>query len=223
MARRQVSPPRGRDAVAPIDARALRRWAQRHGRSFPWRSCSGYPLAVAEVLLQKTRGEAIEDVWRAVVKRYPSPEALARSRTGPLERTVSPLGLGQQRAGRLRAMVKEWPALLSGAGKVRGLGPYGQAITRLSLDLPPATTPVDGASARVITRYFGLAFARGEPRKKPEVRAAVAMLLARSRSRTALATVLALVDLGATLCKPRRPACDQCPLHSGCAYHSAMR
>lgn len=120
-------------------------------------------------------------------------------------------------------MGKTWPAVLSGDGVVRGLGPYGQALTRLSLNLHPFTAPVDGGSARVISRYYGLAFARGEARKKPEVRAAVSALLSRSRSRTGLATVLALVDLGAVVCKPRNPDCRRCPLRSGCAYFVATR
>lgn len=211
------------DAVAPIDARALRRWARRHGRSFPWRSNEGYPFAVAEVLLQKTRGEAIEAVWRAILKRYPTPDALARSRPGPLERIAAPLGLGRQRADRLRMMARTWPALLSGSGPVRGLGPYGQALVRLSLNLPPRTVPVDGASARVVSRYHGFAFERGEPRRKPAIRAAVRSLLGRSRPPTALATVLALVDLGTAVCKPRNPACARCPLRSGCAFRAATR
>lgn len=211
------------DAVASIDARALRRWARRHGRSFPWRSNEGYPFAVAEVLLQKTRGEAIEAAWRAILKRYPSPDALARSRPGPLERIAAPLGLGRQRAERLRMMARTWPALLTGEGPVRGLGPYGQALVRLSLSLPPRTVPVDGASARVISRYHGLAFERGEPRRNPAVRAVVQRLLQRSRPRTALATILALVDLGTTVCKPRIPLCERCPLRSGCAFHAATR
>lgn len=212
-----------RDADGSIESRTLRRWARRHGRSFPWRSCSGYPIAVAEVLLQKTRGEAIEDVWRAVLKRYPAPETLARSRSGPLERIVAPLGLGEQRASRLRDMARTWQAMLSDKGRVRGLGPYGQALTRLSLGLASATTPVDGASARVISRYHGFLFPHGEPRKKPEVQMEVMALIGRSRPPTAIATILALVDLGTTICKPRNPACERCPLRSGCAWRAANR
>ena len=223
MAAEQVRTHGRGDAVGSIDARALRRWARRHGRSFPWRSTEGYPFAVAEVLLQKTRGEAIEAVWRAILRRYPSPDALARSRPGPLERIAAPLGLGRQRAERLRMMARTWPALLSGSGPVRGLGPYGQALVRLSLNLPPRTVPVDGASARVLSRYHGFAFERGEPRKKPAIGVAVQRLLERSRPRTALATILALVDLGTTVCKPRNPSCDRCPLRSGCAFRAARR
>lgn len=118
-------------------------------------------------------------------------------------------------------MARSWRAVTTGAGPVRGLGPYGQAITRLSLNLPAGAVPVDGGSARVVTRYYGFAFDRGEPRKKPEVREAVSALLARGRSMTALATVLALVDLGAIICKPRNPECPRCPLRSGCAYFAA--
>ena len=223
MAAEQVRTHGRGDAVGAIDPRVLRRWARRHGRSFPWRSTEGYPFAVAEVLLQKTRGEAIEAVWRAILKRYPSPDALARSRPGPLERIAAPLGLGRQRAERLRMMGRTWPALLSGSGPVRGLGPYGQALVRLSLSLPPRTVPVDGASARVISRYHGFAFERGEPRRKPAIRAAVQRLLKRGRPRTALATVLALVDLGTTVCKPRNPSCESCPLRSGCTFRAARR
>ena len=115
-------------------------------------------------------------------------------------------------------MARTWPAILSGDGSVRGLGPYGQALTRLSLGLKLATIPVDGASARVISRFYGLSFDRGEARKKPEVRNAAARLLDRSRPRTALATVLALVDLGTTVCKPRNPDCAHCPLRARCAF-----
>ena len=81
----------------------------------------------------------------------------------------------------------------------------------------PEFPPVDGNIARVVTRLGGLEFERGEPRKKPEVRAAVATMTQGLTSFDALETVYALVDLGALLCRPANPCCTSCPLRRACA------
>lgn len=199
------------------DVARLRRWAIRRGRAFPWRSRSGFDLAVAEVLLQKTRGDAVVPVWTAVVARYPTPAKLARARERTVQRLVSPLGLGEQRARRLVSMARDWGGVDRGE-PVRGLGPYGLAIVQLSLGLRPSIAPVDGNIARVVTRFHGFHYERGEPRKKPEVREAVHSLIARRRPERALQLVLALVDIGATICAPQSPACPECPLRRSCVF-----
>lgn len=194
----------------------LLRWAVRHGRTFPWRTGSDYEVAVAEVLLQKTRGEAMAAIWGEVLKRYPSPDRLGRARPDSLRRVVAPLGLGEQRSRRLIAMARSW-----NDPSPKALGPYGTAVLALSRGEHPATVPVDGNVARVIQRFEGWTWARGEPRKKPELKNAVREWLS-GRPAVALRTLYALVDLGALVCTPRNPKCPACPLRDSCASAAAF-
>ncbi|MDE0473329.1 MAG: hypothetical protein OXI50_02105, partial [Gammaproteobacteria bacterium] len=159
------------------------RWGREHGRSFPWRSERGFRLAVAEVLLQKTRGATVEGVWRALLEAYPDARSLAGADPSDVEGIVGALGLGTQRAGRLIAMARSCsqPARYA----ARGLGPYGQGVVRLASGELPEVAPVDGNVARVISRLHGWTFERGEPRKKPEVRKAVMDLLGAARVNSA--------------------------------------
>ena len=206
--------PRGEWAAGM--SRAVRCWGQRHGRRFPWRSTHGsFELAVAEVLLQKTRAEAIVPVWSEVLRQWPSPDRLMTAEAAEIRKSVDHLGLGSQRTHRLRQMAS---ALAYDRRPVAGLGPYGNAILEISEGRSPGEPPVDGNIARIVTRWAGLSFDRGEPRKKGEVRAIVGELLACTRRDDAVGTVYALVDLGATVCKPRSPRCSICPLRESCRW-----
>ncbi len=202
-----------------VETPRLLRWARKNGRQPPWRSAQGaYPVAVAEVLLQKTKAADVEPVWEQLIARFPTAEALADADANRIHRIVADLGLGAQRTARLKAMAK---ALEQGglAGPGSGLGPYGLAVASLSAGRQPSTVPVDGNLARVVSRFYGFRFDRGEPRKKPEVKAAVERLLnARRRPEAKLRALYALVDLGAAVCTPARPACEACPLSSTCAF-----
>ena len=199
-----------------INTKTLVPWAAGHGRQYPWRRTVGYPLAVAEILLQKTRGDAIESTWHDLIRRYPTPAHLARANVPYLERMVASLGLRHQRAARLKGMARSWTAF-AGDRVPAGLGPYGAAIVRLSLNKRPDTAPVDGNIARVVTRFHGWSFDRGEPRKKPETRNAVSQLIGRRKPENATKIIYALVDLGATVCLPRSPNCSVCPIRRECA------
>lgn len=202
-------------------ASALIQWAAREGRKTPWRSMDGvYALAVAEILLQKTKGSDAEPVWRAVLDSYPDAQALAAAPNSAVHALVSKLGLGTQRVQRLKAMAG---ALLDGGSqqKIPGLGPYGTAIVALAVGREPGTAPVDGNVARVICRVFDLSFERGEPRKKPDVKEAVRHLLAtQTTPALKLQLAYALVDLGSIVCTPRHPACPACPALPWCRVGS---
>jgi A/G-specific adenine glycosylase len=197
-----------------LDAKHLQRlrgWGQRHARKLPWREAGVYEVAVAEVLLQKTRGDAIEAYWLAVIAHYPDFEHLARARRATLSRIVAPLGLADQRAGRLIKMAETFVA---GEG-TGGVGPYGRAVVALTAGQRVTHGPIDGNVARVLTRITGWAWPRGEPRKKPELKTLAAELVS-GPPKQALATLYALVDLGALVCTPRNPHCTECPLAKVC-------
>lgn len=196
---------------------ALLAWSATSGRRPPWRTVPAlYPLAVAEILLQKTKGHDVEPVWRALIDAFPDAAVLASASDTAVYDIVAPLGLGFQRTARLKALAAALVAPNRPA-KLPALGPYGTAIMALATGTEPPVAPVDGNVARVITRLYGMTFDRGEPRKKPDVRAAAAGLLATlvEPSRK-LMLVYALVDLGAALCTPHQPACPGCPLLSWC-------
>jgi len=197
---------------------ALLAWAGQHGRRPPWRSTSdAYRLGVAEVLLQKTKATDATPVWLTVVTAYRSPKALAAAPITELLDIVKKLGLGNQRVLRLKQMANSMLAEHK-TRKVAGLGPYGSAILALALGSEPNAAPVDGNIARVICRYLGLSFNRGEPRKKKEVQQAVMNLLSKcADAQGKLSLVYALVDLGDSVCKPHRPVCGVCPISKSCA------
>ncbi len=194
----------------------LLRWGATHGRTFPWRFADPFPLAVAEILLQKTHGSAVQPVWERLISRYPAPEALSRARPFSVERIVTSLGLGKQRIQRLQQMAKRWDR--DGSDSLPGLGPYGSGIVAIAGGREHRAAPVDGNIARVITRVHGWSFERGESRKKPEVRQGVDDVLARTARGDRLALVYSLVDLGALMCTPRSPRCSGCPLEPRCQY-----
>jgi A/G-specific adenine glycosylase len=197
----------------------LLKWYASNGRAFPWRTDrTRYGVVLAEVLLQKTRAEAVESVWRAVVDVFPTPRSILEASDDEIYQLVSSLGLGTQRVRRIRAAVS---SIVGGDGAPGGLSTYGSAMVALSMGRRPSSTPVDGNIARVVMRITGLAFVRGEPRKKREILSYVRALLEDVAPNEALSAVLGLVDLGALICKPRKPLCDECPLVAVCAFASA--
>lgn len=186
-----------------------------------WRSSTDpYVLALAEILLQKTKADDAAPTWHRLLSAYPTAEALLAAPETTIYQVVAPLGLGQQRTRRLKGMAQ---ALCDGSsgGRIPGLGPYGAAIVALSQGEDPVHPPVDGNIARVMTRFRGFTFSRGESRKKAEVKSALTELLAtQQEAHFKLRLVYSLVDLGATICKPISPDCASCPLARSCALAS---
>lgn len=197
-------------------------WSMSFGRSFPWRDTRDpYRLAVAEVLLQKTKAPDAEAVWSALIERYPTAIALDRADPDDVRAVVASLGLGLQRTARLQRAAR---AIATNEATPR-LGPYGDAMVAMTLGDPGDSVPIDGNVARVVQRVLGLRWDRGEPRKKPELRAGARSLLEASGDNAGrLLFMYGLLDFGATVCTARRPLCATCPLAAGCATHpSAAR
>ena len=202
----------------PFPVSDLLTWAETQGRRPPWRDYpEAFGLALAEVLLQKTKADAVVEPWRECVRLFPTPESLSDAPDWQVHQVVKRLGLGLQRTSRLKAMAKNWETLWNSKSSLPGLGPYGSSIVRLASGLQDAAAPIDGNIARIICRYYGLQFQRGEARKKPEVGNAVrGALEGAGEPRNRLMLLYGLVDLGAIVCKPSKPSCEQCPLRLGC-------
>ena len=193
----------------------------RNRRELPWRaSRDPYAVWVSEVMLQQTRVETVLRYYTAWMRRFPDIEALARADEADVLHAWQGLGY-YSRARRLqaaaRAVVERHggqlprdPALLRA---LPGVGAYSAgAIASIAFGL--AEPIVDGNVVRVLTRLFGL---EGDPTRgalKRRLWELARELVPRARPGD---FNQALMELGATLCTPRSPACAVCPLSDGCA------
>jgi A/G-specific adenine glycosylase len=204
-----------------IVARTLA-WWDRSRRTLAWRAEPGetpdpYRVWLSEVLLQQTTAQAATPYYQAFMAKWPRVEDLA---SAPLEAVMSAFaGLGYySRARNLHACAKEvarrggtFPSEEAELRALPGVGAYTAAAVA-AIAFGRQTAPVDGNIARILARLLALekpiARARGEL-------AAAARALAPSRRAGDFAQ--ALMDLGATLCRPRNPDCGACPLAYDCA------
>lgn len=200
----------------------LLRWARGNLRSFPWRSTTEpYPILIAEVLLRKTAARAVPPVYEEFLRRIPTPHALARSSVNDLQSILAPLGLSAQRAAQLsilgRALENHGgvPREAGPLASLPGIGPYATAAVRCFAFGEPVPM-VDTNVARVITRVFAIKPSRFEARRCPLVWGAAAQLVRPSKVPRRLNW--AILDLAATLCKPRSPLCSLCPLVDRCRF-----
>ena len=213
-----LGPQAKRDAIV---ARTLE-WWDRCRRSLAWRAAPGespdpYRVWLSEVLLQQTTAQAATPYYQAFIAKWPRVEDLAAA---PVEAVISAFaGLGYySRALNLHACAREiarrggrFPSEEADLRALPGVGAYtAAAIAAIAFGRQAA--PVDGNIARILARLLALeepiAEARGEI-------ASAARALAPSRRAGDFAQ--ALMDIGATVCRPRKPDCGLCPLAEDCA------
>jgi len=206
---------------------ALLDWYARSARALPWRRepRDAYLTWVVETMSQQTRIDTVVARLPGFLARFPSVERLAAADEGEVLAAWS--GLGYYRRARAlhaaaRVVVDElggrWPKDVEGWRRLPGVGPYtAAAVAAQALGL--ATIAVDGNVRRVGARLLG----QREP-TDAGVRAGLERLLLGPDDRAAAPVAEpsrarvaeALVELGATVCTPRRPRCGDCPLASGC-------
>jgi A/G-specific adenine glycosylase len=194
---------------------ALAAWYRRHGRhDLPWRATRDrWAVLVSEVMLHQTQVARVAAAWPGFMGRFPTPEAMAAAGPGAVIVAWGTLGY-PRRARRLweAAVVVAghgWPADLA---TLPGVGRYTAAAVRAQVDgvdVPAVDVNVRRVVERVRGRRLGAA-------AEEEAAVEVARPLG-GRDR-----LLALMDLGARVCRPRSPACDRCPLHPGCAARGPL-
>lgn len=201
---------------------ALLAWYDRHQRTLPWRAAPGirqdpYRVFLSEIMLQQTTVVTVAPYFATFLARWPTVEALAAA---PLEEVLSAwAGLGYYARARnlhacARAVVERhggvFPDEEAELLALPGIGPYTAAAIA-SIAFERRAAPVDGNWERVIARLFAV----GEqlPKAKTRLRALALTLLPDRRFGD---FAQAMMDLGATLCTPRRPACGVCPWEENC-------
>jgi A/G-specific adenine glycosylase len=211
--------PRSSAATVPWRS-ALLRWYRRHHRDLPWRATRDpWHVWVSEVMLQQTRVSVVLPYYRTFVERWPDPAALARAPIDQVLRVWS--GLGYYRRARqlhdaARTVVRDHqgrvPAAPDAFARLPGVGRYTLgAVLSIGFDQP---LPVlDGNVARVLSRIEAIPASVRDPRGSRELWARAATLVP---MRGAGTWNQALMELGALICTPRSPRCDECPVRARC-------
>ncbi len=190
---------------------ALLAWYRQNARPLPWRGeRDPYRILVAEVLLQQTRVEQAIPYYRRFLERFPALEAL---RAASLEEVLRVWqGAGYYRRAehlhRLSQQVVALPSSYRELLRLPGLGPYTAAAVA-SIAFGERVAVVDGNVRRVLSRFF----ARESPKEKELFTLAQGLLPEDVDPGT---WNQALMELGATVCLPKRPRCGTCPLGAFC-------
>lgn len=220
-------PKRKTQARATGFSGALLEWYDRHARALPWRvppreGIAGkrpdpYHVWLSEVMLQQTQVATVRDYYLKFLALWPTVQDLAAADSEDVMKAWAGLGY-YSRARNLKKcaetvafdMKGRFPPSADELRALSGIGDYtSAAIAAIAFNEPVAV--VDGNIERVITRQYRIE----QPVRvsKPQIRKLVQELLPIDRPGD---FAQAMMDLGATLCSPKRPACSLCPVSSSC-------
>ncbi|PKP79357.1 MAG: A/G-specific adenine glycosylase [Alphaproteobacteria bacterium HGW-Alphaproteobacteria-2] len=221
-----------RGAIVQDAAARLLEWYDRHARVLPWRvgpaaRAAGmwpdpYRVWLSEVMLQQTTVAAVGGYFERFTVRWPTLANLAAADDAEVMAEWAGLGY-YARARNLLACARvvmaeyggRFPGTAEALAQLPGVGPYtAAAVAAIAFDRPE--TVVDGNVERVVARLF--AVETPLPAAKPVLRARAAEL---TPVRRAGDFAQGMMDLGATVCTPRRPTCGLCPLAGLCAARRA--
>jgi A/G-specific adenine glycosylase len=205
-------------------------WYDRHRRRLPWRPPAGeradpYRVWLSEIMLQQTGVKTVGPYFEKFLARWPDVGALGRASLDDVLRMWAGLGY-YSRARNLHACAVAvlcdhgavFPDTEEGLRALPGIGPYtASAIAAIAFER--RTMPVDGNIERVVSRLF--AVEEPLPQAKPLIQQLAATLLgdisAGDEKSRAGDSAQALMDLGSSICTPKKPACALCPLNDDCA------
>ena len=210
----------------------LMHWYDRHHRSLPWRTSPAdvargvrsdpYRVWLSEVMLQQTTVQAVKAYFDKFTRIWPTVGDLASASDDAVMTAWAGLGY-YARARNLKKCAEvvatlhggQFPGTEEALRALPGLGAYTAAAVAAIAFNQPATV-VDGNVERVVTRLYRIETPL--PAARPDIRTRTTELLDRTRPGD---FAQAMMDLGATICTPKRPACALCPLNGGCAARAA--
>jgi A/G-specific adenine glycosylase len=217
------------DDAATARPALLLEWYDRHRRRLPWRPPPGeradpYRVWLSEIMLQQTGVKTVGPYFEKFLARWPDVDALGRASLDDVLRMWAGLGY-YSRARNLHACAVAvlcdhggaFPDTEEGLRALPGIGPYTAAAIA-AIAFGRRTMPVDGNIERVVSRLF--AVEEPLPQAKPLIQRLATTLLGAARAGDAKSragdSAQALMDLGSSICTPKKPACALCPLNSDC-------
>ena len=198
---------------------ALRRWHIGHGRDLPWRNCRDpYKVWISEIMLQQTTVVAVKPYYERFLKRFSNVAKLAAAHEEDVLRLWEGLGY-YSRARNLRKAAQaivanggEFPTTIEALLQLPGIGRYtAGAIVSFAFDRPAPI--LEANTLRLYCRLLGF---RDDPRSTSGQRALWSFAEKLVTEKSAGEFNQALMDLGATVCTPTDPRCDECPVASCC-------
>jgi A/G-specific adenine glycosylase len=211
-----------RDCSAAERPALLLAWYDRHRRVLPWRPPPGeaadaYRVWLSEIMLQQTGVKTVGPYFAKFIARWPDVAALGRASLDDVLRMWAGLGY-YTRARNLHAcavaVVNDhagvFPDTEQALRELPGIGPYTAAAVA-AIAFGRRTMPVDGNIERVVSRLY--AVEDPLPKAKPLIQQMATTLLGTSRAGD---SAQALMDLGSSICTPKKPACVLCPVNEDC-------
>jgi A/G-specific adenine glycosylase len=202
-------------------------WYDRHARVMPWRTSPAdrkagvmpdpYRVWLSEVMLQQTTVAAVKDYFRRFTERWPTVDDLARAADADVMAEWAGLGYYARARNLLkcaRVVVADhggtFPDTREGLLTLPGIGPYtAGAISSIAFNRSEVV--VDGNVERVMSRLYNIHTPL--PAAKPELTELARGLTPKDRAGD---YAQAVMDLGATICTPKSPACGICPWRDPC-------
>jgi A/G-specific adenine glycosylase len=198
-------------------------WYDAHHRRLPWRAAPGeaptdpYRVWLSEIMLQQTTVKAVGPYFRRFLESWPTIEHLAAADEHAIMAAWAGLGY-YARARNLIACARAvaalggFPTTAAELRQLPGIGAYTSAAIA-AIAFGEKAPAVDTNVERVIARLHALA---APPRERLERE-----LLAMMEDQHPGDVVQALMDLGATICRPKGPRCSECPLRGDCAAYAS--
>jgi A/G-specific adenine glycosylase len=222
LARSNLAVAARRTSFTGSDPERLLAWYDRHRRDLPWRALPGtepepYRVWLSEIMLQQTRTETVARYYARFLIRFPDVERLAAANLSDVLKSWAGLGY-YARARNLHACARavvarhggEFPASEEALRALPGIGAYTAAAIA-AIAFGRKTAPVDGNVERVLARRY--AVETPLPAAKSELKRLAEILAPAHRAGD---FAQAMMDVGATICTPKRPNCSFCPWNDRC-------
>ncbi len=202
--------------------RSLKQWHfHKNEREMPWKGIKDpYKIWLSEIILQQTRVEQGISYFQAFVETYPTVHKLAQATDNEVFKLWEGLGYYSRCRNLIhtaKLVTNElngvFPSTREGLLSLKGIGPYtAAAIGSFAYALPLAVA--DGNVMRVLSRFFASKTPIDTVQGKRKMEEIANTLLDKKDPAW---FNQAMMDLGATVCKPKSPACNVCPLQKKCS------
>jgi A/G-specific adenine glycosylase len=213
--------------AGPATVERLLNWYDCERRDLPWRTPHGkrpnaYRVWLSEIMLQQTTVKTVTPYYREFLRRWPTVRKLAAADREEVLAAWAGLGYYSRARNLHKCAVTvttdhdgRFPRSEVELRKLPGIGPYTAAAIA-AIAFGQRAAPVDGNIERVVSRLFALQLPL--PAAKPQIKRYAETLVPERRPGD---FAQAMMDLGATVCTPKRPSCLTCPLQPDC--HASAR
>jgi len=195
-------------------------WYRECGRDLPWRHTTNpYYIWISEIMLQQTQVATVIPYYEKFISVYPTVDDLAKAKTDELFKVWEGLGY-YRRATHLKdaaIAIKEnhhslFPSSYNELLQLKGIGPYtASAIASIAFGVPKGV--IDGNTLRIISRLLNRQDNIALDKTKKEYQSIIDELIFKENPS---AFNQGMMDLGAMICTPKKPACERCPIRSFC-------